>query len=238
MNRAMISAASGMSMEEANLEQISENVANADNPSYKASNTWFSALSSGLGATIGGTRLDLTQGKLQKSGGPFDLAINGSGFFKVVAPNGDLAYSRLGDFSRTADGKMQNGQGCTLVGVNLPANASDVTVLGDGTIQATLDGHKNFTIGHITLATFAAPEQLRQGGVKGIFTPTADSGPALDLRPGGETKIAFGMLEKSNISIVESMLAMLAAQRAYEADSKGVQSADEMLRIANSLQKS
>ena len=238
MNRAMIAAASGMSMEETNLEQISENVANADNPAYKASDTWFSALNSGLGATVGGTRLDLTQGKMMKSGGPFDIAISGSGFFPVTAPNGDQAYSRLGDFIRNPDGKMVNGQGCTLNGVTIPANATDVTVAPDGKILATVNGNKNFTIGQITLATFAAPEQLRQSGIKGIFSATSGSGPATALHPGGETKVSFGMLEKSNISIVESMLGLLAAQRAYEADSKGVQSADEMLRIANSLQKS
>lgn len=238
MNRAMISAASGMSMEEANLEQISENVANADNPGYKASETWFSALNSGLGARIGGTRLNLTQGKLMKAGGPFDMAISGQGFFEVTAPSGEVAYSRLGDFTRNPDGKMVNGQGCTLAGVNLPANATDLNVTPDGKITATVNGNKNFTIGQINLATFSAPDQLRQSGVKGIFSETAASGPPKELSPGGETKLSFGMLEKSNISIVESMLGLLAAQRAYEADSKGVQSADEMLRIANSLQKS
>lgn len=237
MNRAMISAASGMSIEEANLEQISENVANSDNPAYKATDIWVAALDSGLGARVGGTRLNLSQGKLEKSGGPFDLAISGPGFFKVTAPNGDPAYSRLGDFSRSPDGTMVNGQGCTLVGVKLPPNVQDVTVTPDGKILATINGNRNFQIGHITLATFTAPDRLEQGGVKGIFTATAASGPAKDLTPGGETKVSFGMLERSNISIVESMLSLLAAQRAYEADSKGVQSADEMLREANSLQK-
>jgi flagellar basal-body rod protein FlgG len=238
MNRAMIAAASGMSIEEANLEQISENVANAENPGYKSSDIWVSALNSGLGAQVGGTRLNLSQGKLEKSGGPFDLAITGPGFFKVSAPNGDIAYSRLGDFSRNPDGKMVNGQGCTLDGVSIPENATDVKVTPDGKILATVNGNKDFQIGHISLAAFAAPDKLRQTGIKGVFMATAASGVSKDLTPGGDTKISFGMLEKSNISIVESMLSLLAAQRAYEADSKGVQSADEMLRIANSLQKS
>jgi len=238
MNRAMVAAASGMSVEETSLEQISENLAHADQAGYKGSEAWFSALSSGLGAGYGGVRLDLSQGKLMKSGGPFDLALQGHGFFQVKAPSGELGYTRLGDFRRNLDGRMVNGQGCELVGVTIPAEATDVTVREDGHIVGTFGDRHDVALGRVELWDFASPERVRQNGTKGLFFATADSGAAHGIEAGGETKIAFGMLEKANVSIVESMLSLLAAQRAYEANSKGVQAADEMLRIANNLQRS
>jgi flagellar basal-body rod protein FlgG len=238
MNKAMIAATSGMSVEESVMTQISENLANADTPGYKASDAWVSALNSGLGATTNGTRLNLTQGKMMKSGGPFDLAISGQGFFKVHAPNGDIAYSRLGDFHRDEKGRMVNGQGCTLVGVSLPANLATVDVHEDGKIVGTVGEQKNVALGQIELYRFPAPDQLRQGAVKGVFFSNHATGEAQAFTPGDGTKLEFGELEKSNISIVESMLSLLSAQRAYEANSKGVQAADEMLRIANNLQRS
>lgn len=237
MNKAMMAAASGMSVEEAAMNQISENLANADTPGYKASDAWFSALNSGLGSTYGGTRLNLSQGKMLSTGGPFDIALDGPGFFKVHAPNGDVAYTRLGDFHRGEDGRMVNGQGATLFGVFLPADATDVTVRANGEIRGTHAGTKNSVLGHIDVFAFTAPDMLRQSSVKGTFFETKSSGPAERITAGDETKVNFGVLERSNISIVESMLSLLNAQRAYEANSKGVQAADEMLRIANNLQR-
>lgn len=233
----MMAATSGMSVEEMAMNQISENLAHADEPAYKSSEAWFSALNSGLGAVYGGTRLNLTQGKMMKSGGPFDLALDGPGFFKAKAPSGDTVYTRLGDFHRNEQGQMVNGQGCILIGVSIPANSTKVDVHEDGRILGTIADRKDVPLGQIELYRFPAPDQLRQGSVKGMFFPNHASGAAVAFKAGDQTKITFGMLEKSNISIIESMLSLLTAQRAYEANSKGVQAADEMLRIANNLQR-
>jgi len=238
MNRAMSAASSGMSVQEAAMVEITENLKNASTPGFKASEVWASALTSGLGATAGTTRLNLSQGKLMQSGGPFDLAIQGTGFFKVHAPNGDVAYTRAGDFHRDQSGQMVNGMGATLVGVSIPADCVKVDVQTDGTIKGDVGGRKNVTLGKISLYNFPAPDQLKQGGVKGMFFSNRASGDAYEFSAGGGSKIQFGVLEKSNISIMESMLSILDAQRSYEANSKGVQAADEMLRIANNLQRS
>jgi flagellar basal-body rod protein FlgG len=171
-----------------------------------------------------------------KSGGPFDLAIDGTGFFRVEK-NGASAYTRAGEFTRGPDGKLRNADGWALHGVRIPADALGATVERDGRVFVDTPGAKHRAVARITLSTFAAPELLRPlGGTS--FAQTAASGPARAFGPGdGRSTIAFGMLEKSNVSIVESMMQILTAQRAYEANAKGVQAADEMLRIANNLHR-
>jgi flagellar basal-body rod protein FlgG len=163
-----------------------------------------------------------------KSGGPFDLAIDGAGFFRVER-NGQSAYTRAGEFTRGADGKLRNADGWALRGVRIPADALSANVASDGTVFVASAAGKPRAVGHIALAAFRAPEGLRPlGGT--LFAETAGSGKAREFTPGeGRSTIAFGMLEKSNVSIVESMLQILTAQRAYEANAKGVQAADEML---------
>ncbi len=232
-----MAAASGMSVEETAMNQISENLANADSPGYKASDAWFSALNSGLGSVSGGVRLNLSQGKMMKSGGPFDLALDGPGFLKIHTAAGDVGYTRVGDFHRDPKGRMVNGMGGVLFGVAIPASATDIDVHQDGEIVGTLNGKKETVLGKVELFNFPSPDQLRQGSVKGIFFATPASGQATAFKAGDETKVNFGELERSNISIIESMLSLLTAQRAYEANSKGVQAADELLRIANNLQR-
>jgi flagellar basal-body rod protein FlgG len=147
------------------------------------------------------------------------------------------SYTRDGEFSRAADGTLRNASGAQLDGVRIPAEALNVTVEPDGGVVVTTAAGKQ-TIAHLRLAHFAAPEHLRAGGGT-TFYATAQSGPARLFAPGGADgpSLRFGMLEKSNVSIIESMMQILAAQRAYEANAKGVQAADEMLRIANNLQR-
>ena len=169
---------------------------------------------------------------------PFDVAIDGRGFFRVER-DGEHAYTRAGAFARVADGSLRNAEGWRLEGVRIPSNARDVSVASDGAVRAGLGGNASLALGRIALAAFDAPEKLRPIG-SAIFAATSGSGRPHALAAGGdrEPKLAFGMLEKSNVSVIESMMAILAAQRAYEANSKGVQAADEMLRIANNLHRS
>ena len=184
-----------------------------------------------------GSHVLFSQGKLAKSGGPFDLAIDGPGFLAVTDARGDVAYVRGGAFSRAADGSLRDAQDMQLRGVRIPAGALAAGVDEDGTVHATFSNGTR-AIGRIRLVEFAAPERLRAtSGTR--FEATTESGKPREIDPGGAgPKVRFGMLEQSNVTIVEAMMQILTAQRAYEANAKSVQAADEMLRIANNLQRS
>lgn len=236
----MYAAASGMAAQQMNLDIIADNLANADVAGFKGAAASFTDVTAGgslgLGTASLGRHALFEQGKLMKSGGPFDVAIDGTGFFRVEK-NGATAYTRAGEFTRNAAGKVENADGWTLHGVQLPADALTATVERDGRVYVDTSAHTHRSVARITLAAFRAPEQLRAlGGT--LFAQSPASGPPLALAPGGSgPTIAFGMLEKSNVSIVTSMMQILTAQRAYEANAKGVQAADEMLRIANNLHR-
>lgn len=240
MDRALYAAATGMAAQQLNLDVIADNLANADVAGFKGSVASFTALAApgelGLGTAALGEHVVFSQGRLAKATGTFDVAIDGAGFFAVEDDRGRRAYTRDGEFSRAADGTLRNGLGYRLAGVRIPSDARSVAVGEDGFVGVTT-AHGRRVAGRIRLAEFAAPENLRGlGGT--MFEETRASGAARTIDPGGDgPKVRFGMLEESNVSIVESMMSMLAAQRAYEADAKGVQAADEMLRIANNLQR-
>jgi flagellar basal-body rod protein FlgG len=241
MDRALFAAATGMAAQQQNLDAIADDLANTDVAGFKGSAQTFAELvapgEGGVGTVALGSHPMLTQGQLSRSGGPFDLAIDGPGFFTVADAQGHRAFTRSGQFSRAADGTMRDAQDRRLEGVRVPENALGVSVAEDGTVNATFAGASR-AIGRIRIAEFAAPDRLRATG-GALFEATAESGAAQNVAPGSESgpKLRFGMLERSNVTIVESMMRILAAQRAYEANAKGVQAADEMLRIANNLQR-
>ncbi|MGZ3529238.1 MAG: flagellar hook-basal body protein [Vulcanimicrobiaceae bacterium] len=239
MNRALFAAATGMAAQQQNLDVIANNLANADVVGFKGATASFTEIAApgqtGLGTASLGTHLIFAQGKLMKSGGPFDLAIDGSGFFSVVDAHGRRAYTRDGQFARASDGSLRNTQGWRLEGVRIPNDALSADVAEDGTVTVRT-AKRTQTCGKIRLAQFASPERLAPlGGA--LFAQTTDSGRARFTSAGSSNgpKIEFGMLEQSNVSIVEAMMQILAAQRAYEANAKGVQAADEMMRIADNL---
>jgi flagellar basal-body rod protein FlgG len=241
MNRAMYAAASGMAAQQSNLETISDNLANAEVPGFKGSAATFAALtdgSAGLGTASTGKQLLFEQGKLMKSGGAFDAAIDGAGFFTLKRPDGSFAYTRDGQFHRTADGLLRNADGFSLVGVKVPATALSITADPDGMTFVDTPSVKRQFVGRIRLATFASPESLRVAGST-LFEATKEAGPPRYVNAGrdGGPKVAFGMLERSNVSVIEAMMEILAAQRAYEANAKGVTAADEMMRVANNIQR-
>jgi flagellar basal-body rod protein FlgG len=241
MNRALFAAATGMAAQQTNLDVIANNLANADVAGFKQAAASFTDVAApgerGLGTASLGTHPVFVQGKLAKSGGPFDLAIDGPGFFRVIGEHGDRAYTRDGEFSRSADGALRNAQGWRLDAPRIPADAISAHVADNGvlSIQTALGAHN---LGRIRLAEFASPEHLQNiGGT--LFSATRDSGSPRMIDAGADSgpKIKFGLLEESNVSIIESMMQILAAQRAYEANAKGVQAADEMMRIANNLNR-
>ena len=241
MNLALFAAASGMAAQQTNLDVIANNLANADVPGFKGAVASFAEIASagrvGLGTAALGTHTLLEQGKLMKSGGPFDVAIDGPGFFEVRNSRGTVAFTRDGSFARDARGNLENGGSWRLSGIRIPSDALRLDISSDGKVTATTS-HGKHDCGRIRLALFAAPEFLEPlGGT--AFAATARSGRAQLISAGGAhgPQVRFGMLEQSNVSIIEAMMQILAAQRAYEANAKGVQAADEMLRIANNLNR-
>lgn len=236
----MFAAASGMAAQQTQLELVADNLANADVAGFKGSAATFADVRAGalgLGVAAVGKHAIFAQGKLMKSGGPFDCAIDGPGFFAVERGR-ERAYTRNGEFARAADGTLRNAAGWTLRGVRIPENALAVRVESDGRVLVDTPTAHGSVAARLRLASFASPEALRPLGAT-VFASTADSGPAHLFVPGapGGPAIRFGMLERSNVSIVESMMQILGAQRAYEANAKGVQAADEMLRIANNINR-
>lgn len=242
MNRAMIAAASGMSAEQAKLDVIAGNLANADEVGFKSSAMEFAEMTDGrnaIGSANAGTRVLFTQGKLEKTNGPFDLAIDGNGLFALKRSDGHTVFTRDGQFARAADGTLRAQSGAVLEGVKIPADAMAVSVDESGRVFGDTHGGKHELLGHVKVAMFEAPDALRSlGGT--VFEATQASGPAHYVAPNtrGAGRMCFGMLEKSNVSIMEAMMEVLTAQRAFEANAKGVQAADEMLRIANNINRS
>lgn len=240
MNRAMFAAASGMAAQQTQLEVVADNLANADVAGFKGAAATFADVHAGalgLGTTALGRHALFSQGKLVRSGGAFDVAIDGPGFF-VVERDGKRAYTRNGEFAREADGTLRNSAGWALAGVRIPADALAARVERDGRVLVDTPAQKGHPIAYLRLASFASPEALRPLGAT-LFAQSDGSGRARLFTPGGHDgpSLAFGMLERSNVSIIESMMQILGAQRAYEANAKGVQAADEMLRIANNLHR-
>ena len=241
MERALSAAATGMAAQQQNLDAVADDLANVDVAGFKGSVQAFAELvapgGDGVGTAPLGSHVLFAQGKLVRGGGPCDLAIDGPGFFCVIDANGKRAYTRDGSFSRAADGTLRNAQDLRLDGVRVPPDALALRVDEDGSVRASFQSGER-TVGQIRIAEFAAPDRLRHTG-GALFEATPESGKARDILAGSANgpKLRFGMLERSNVTIVEAMSRILAAQRAYEANAKVVQASDEMLRVANNLQR-
>jgi len=235
MNRALFVAASGMAAQQLHLDVVADNLANADVAGFKGSAAEFADVrlpgGAGLGVTPAGAHPLFEQGKLEKSGGPCDLAIDGPGFF-ALAQGKRIAYTRNGEFHRAADGTLQTSDGWRVPSVRIPADATRLGVDRDGRVWCERTPGARTECGRFALQSFPAPEALRPiGNARFEATPRAGKPTRVD------SSIEFGMLERSNVSIVGAMMEILAAQRAYEANAKGVQAADEMQRIANNLHR-
>jgi flagellar basal-body rod protein FlgG len=192
----------------------------------------------GLGTRPASVKKLFSQGDFKKTDNQLDLIIQGQGFFKVLQPDGTTAYSRDGAFTADRDGQLVNSQGYALdPPITLPSDTLTVTIGSDGTVSVTQPGQSQATdIGQIELASFVNPTGLMSLGGN-LYQSSGASGDALDGTPGldGLGSIGQGFLEVSNVSIVNELVDMIAAQRAYELNSRAIKASDEMMQQINGL---
>src|SRR6201992_1670960 len=201
--------------------------------------TCAAGLQLGLGARPSETEIIQTQGDFATTNNPLDLAIQGQGFFQILLPNGQIGYTRDGSFHPDAQGQMVTADGNPLQpAVTIPADAISVTVGSDGTVSVTQPGQTAATqVGVIQTALFVNPGGLNSIG-DNIYLQTTASGQPVVGNPGGSDGLGTlqqGMLEQSNVSVVNEFVAMILAQRSYESNSRVVKASDEMLQQLNQL---
>ena len=261
MIRALYSAASGMTAQQMNVDNIANNLANASTVGFKERRAQFqdlvyqtiiqpgasagaqtvvpSGLQLGLGPKAVSNEIIFTEGNPQQTDNPLDVVIQGRGFFQIRRPSGDLAYTRAGQFQVDRDGNLVTPQGDPLEPqITLPAAAQSVTIAADGTVSYTQPGQTASQVaGQIQLANFANPAGLNSLGGN-LFSPTDASGDPVVGNPGGQEGLGAllqGYTEQSNVSVVREFINMIVSQRAYEVNSKVVKAADEMYQQVNSL---
>jgi flagellar basal-body rod protein FlgG len=185
----------------------------------------------GTGVKVGATYKIHEQGPTKTTQHPYDLAIEGRGFFPVMQPNGQVGYSRVGNFHLDSQRKMTLSNGSQLIPqFSIPSNAIEISVSPTGEVKALLHDHTEAQLGQIQLVSFANEQGLTAAGA-GLYGPTSASGAPIQGVPGenGLGTIAQGALEASNVNVANSMVEMIAAQRAYEMGTKTMKVADEML---------
>jgi flagellar basal-body rod protein FlgG len=262
MMNALWSAAAGMAVQQYNMDTISNNLANVNTTGYKkgraefqdllyqtmnlagtnssTSTTLPAGIQLGHGAKLQSIVRNYSTGNLKQTGNRFDLAIEGDGFFSLTLPDGTLAYTRDGSFSTDQNGTLVNAEGYTLnPQITIPQDALSVTIAADGTVSVTQPGQTQpQQVGQITLSHFINSAGLNQIG-QNLVQPTLASGDAIDGTPGtdGMGTINQGFLEVSNVDVAEEMVNMIIGQRAYEANSKTIQTVNSMLSLLNQLKQ-
>ncbi len=261
MIRALYSAASGMNAQQTNVDNIANNLANANTAGFKTRRAQFqdlmyqtitqpgtsssqlasvsSGLQLGLGTRTSNNEIIFQQGDFSSTGNPLDLVIQGNGFFQIRQASGNLAYTRAGSFQLNRDGSVVTSDGSLLEPqITIPSAAQAVTVAADGTVSYTLPGQiAAQQAGQIQLANFQNPGGLNSLG-QNLFTPTDASGDAIVGNPSGQEgmgSLLQGYVEQSNVSVVTEFVNLIVSQRAYEANSKVVKAADEMYQDVNNL---
>jgi flagellar basal-body rod protein FlgG len=261
MIRSLYSAASGMSAQQTNVDNIAHNLANANTTGYKARRAQFqdllyqsvvqpgsaagqqtvvpTGLQIGLGTRTSSNEILFTQGSFSQTDNPLDVVIQGKGFFQVRRPSGELAYTRAGTFHLDRDGNVVTSDGNPIEpAITIPANAQQVSIGQDGTVSYSLPNQTAAQqAGQIQLANFPNPAGLNSMGGN-LYSPTDASGDATVGVPGGQEglgTIMQGYTEQSNVSVVEEFINLIVAQRGYEANSKVVKAADDMYSQVNNL---
>ena len=260
MLRALWTAASGMTTQQTNIDNIANNLANVNTAGFKKTRLNFedllyqeirpagattaagvshpTGIQIGLGSMVVAAEKIFSQGNFQQTGNPLDLTIEGNGFFQVTLPDGSIGYTRSGSFKLDSNGNIVNPEGYLLEpAIVIPENALEIVVGSDGTVSVTLPGEQQPSeVGNIQIARFINPAGLKTIG-RNIFIPTGASGEAATGTPGedGLGTVAQGVLEMSNVSVVEEMVNMITGQRAYEINAKAIQTGDQMLQIVNNL---
>jgi flagellar basal-body rod protein FlgG len=259
--QALQTAATGMAAQELSVQVISNNIANLRTTGFKKQTAAFQDLiydhvrrvgaqssdqgtilpvgiDIGGGVKTVGTPRSMTQGTLSQTGNDLDLAITGEGFFKILMPDGTFQYTRDGTFQMDNQGRVVTAQGNPVQPtITIPNNASGLTVNQQGQVSVTLPGSTNSTlIGQLQLTRFVNKAGLQPVG-NNQFTDTPSSGPPQDglAQTQGYGTITQGSLEQSNVDVVSEMSDLIAAQRAYEMNSKVMSAADQMLQSTSSL---
>jgi flagellar basal-body rod protein FlgG len=254
MMRALWIAKTGLDAQQTQLDTISHNLANVGTYGYKRSNAVFedlvyqnmrqagaqatqqtqlpTGLQLGTGVRPVATARNFSQGNLQQTGNNLDLAINGNGFFQVSNPDGTIAYTRDGSFRMDAQGQIVTSNGAPLAPpITVPPSAKSVTIGADGTVSvATANSATPTVVGQIQLAAFMNPAGLDPRG-QNLYAESPASGTPQVGAPGatGMGTLSQGYVETSNVNVVEELVAMIQAQRAYEINSKAIQTSDQML---------
>jgi flagellar basal-body rod protein FlgG len=260
MIRSLYTSATGMKANQLYIDNISNNLANVNTTGFKKSKLEFqellyqtlvdpgsgtaegskspAGLQLGLGVRSVANQKMFSQGNLQETKNPFDIAVTGQGFLQVQMPSGEVAYTRDGSFKVSSDGTLCTSQGYPLEPqISVPDGARDIQVDGSGRVAVIMaDSGVTEEIGQIELAKF-----LNEGGLKSmggnLYQASSASGQAEVGTPGtnGMGTLAQGFLEASNVELVEEMVNMIVAQRAYEISAKAIQTSDSMLQLANQL---
>jgi len=254
MIRSLWVAKTGLDAQQTSLDVISNNLANASTNGYKRARAVFedllyqtlrqpgaqsspttqipSGLQIGTGVQSIATERNFAQGSLRQTGNPLDMAINGQGFFRIAMPDGTFAFTRDGAFQKNSNGVVVTASGYPLnPQITVPIDALTITISRSGEVNITTPGQIAPTnIGNIQLSTFINPGGLQAVG-ENLFVETASSGPAVQNVPGedGAGLINQGYVETSNVNVAEELVTMIQTQRAYELNSKAIQTSDQML---------
>jgi flagellar basal-body rod protein FlgG len=260
MFRSLYTAATGMTAQQNNLDNIANNIANSSTTGFRRRRLQFqdlfyqnmvmpgaaasqtttvpSGLQIGLGTRTVASEISQQQGDIQQTGNPLDLSIQGNGFFQILLPNGETAYTRAGDLHTDSTGTLMTSNGNPVQPtITIPANTTSITIGSDGTVSVTTSGQTAAQqVGVIQLATFTNPEGLNSLG-QNLFQPTTASGDAVVSNAGtdGLGTIQQGSLEQANVSVVQEFVDMILAQRSYEANSRVITAADQMYQQLNQL---
>jgi len=262
MIRALYTAASGMNAQQLNIDVISNNLANINTTGYKKSRAEFqdlvyqylmepgaptsqntmspSGIAVGLGVKPVGTQKMLSQGDLTSTSNPLDVAIQGEGFFQVQLPDGTVGYTRSGNFQLDSTGALVTQDGYAVVGAQpIPSDATNINISADGQITYKQAGQAAVSsAGTLQGVRFANPAGLKATG-NNSYIETQSSGTPLQAAFAGTGmgKLQQGFLESSNVSVVQEVVNMITAQRGYEASSKGISAAEEMISMALNLKR-
>ncbi|MDR0213296.1 MAG: flagellar basal-body rod protein FlgG [Comamonas sp.] len=254
MINSLFIAKTGMEAQQTQLDVISHNLANVSTTGYKRANAVFedliyqnlrqsgsqtteqnqlpTGLHLGLGVRTVATTRNFLQGSLQQSSNALDVAINGNGFFEVNMPDGTIAYTRDGSFEVDAQGQLVTSSGLPVAnGITIPQGATKVSISADGVVSATMPGQAApQQVGNIAMSQFINPAGLEPRG-QNLYVETASSGQPQQGTPGtnGLGTIQQGYLEASNVNVVQELVTMIQTQRAYEMNSKAIQTSDQML---------
>lgn len=262
MVKGLYTAAAGMNAQQHNIDVTSNNIANVNTTAFKKDRAEFADLmyqslnytanatsensnnptgiDVGLGVRVSGVQKSFIQGSLKQTGNDLDVAIQGKGFFQIATPAGEIAYSRNGAFKKDSEGALVNAQGFKLEPeIVIPNNFINISIAQDGTVSASnpTDG-TIVQLGQITLVDFINSAGLAPKG-NGLYSVTSTSGDPIE---GVASTQAFGslqqgMLESSNVQLVNAMVDLITAQRAYESNAKALTTTDQMLQQVNQLKR-